>query len=443
MDLSLLRFILNEPKDKLKLYLENYFKTLGFDVTVDEKFIYCKKNKNDCLNVMLTAHMDTVYEAKEDRSLFFEQKKKLFWSPDGLGADDRAGVFAIIEIVKYCNVSDILFCDFEETGGIGSLNFCKKYKKENFNVNFILAYDRCGNKNFVTYSCDNKEFDEVVKKFGFEKQNGSFSDLANLMPHLEVSGANLSVGFENAHSTREILTVDNLLFTIDASIKLLLSDYAKIKYDYIKEKVYYCRDTIYKENKGTLYCPIFLIKVKNCYNSGEIKCIECEHKFFCSTEVECNNRIYNMCRNLDLFRCNETSDVKILNIKENVLYEISEDESLRKIVYGYEILEILKDNHLVRMYNPIKVKFYENESLYFIVCNYALYSLDKSSGGVISLIDDNIYNNLNYLNAFKVKKITIMNIPDIYKNSIKVIVHQSIRYNNYENLNSIDNFGEY
>ena len=47
--------------------------------------------------IALVAHMDTVFKTPVS-DLYYDQRKGVLWSPEGLGADDRAGIFAIIKI---------------------------------------------------------------------------------------------------------------------------------------------------------------------------------------------------------------------------------------------------------------------------------------------------------------------------------------------------------
>ena len=53
--------------------------------------------------VALTAHMDTVFKFPPDE-IYFDSRKNVLWSPDGLGADDRAGVFAL---TQYMNIGKV------------------------------------------------------------------------------------------------------------------------------------------------------------------------------------------------------------------------------------------------------------------------------------------------------------------------------------------------
>ena len=49
--------------------------------------------------VAIVAHLDTVFTTPPE-NIFYDRVKNVMWSPDGLGADDRAGIWAIIKIIK-------------------------------------------------------------------------------------------------------------------------------------------------------------------------------------------------------------------------------------------------------------------------------------------------------------------------------------------------------
>ena len=58
--------------------------------------------------VALVAHLDTVGQFPP-HNIFYDQEEKVMWSPQLLGADDRAGVYAIVDIIQG---EIIRSCDF-------------------------------------------------------------------------------------------------------------------------------------------------------------------------------------------------------------------------------------------------------------------------------------------------------------------------------------------
>ena len=63
--------------------------------------------------IALVAHMDTVFK-NPVADLYYDQRKGVLWSPQGLGADDRAGIFAILKIIQSGLRPAIIFTTDEE-----------------------------------------------------------------------------------------------------------------------------------------------------------------------------------------------------------------------------------------------------------------------------------------------------------------------------------------
>lgn len=184
------------------------------------------------LPIALVAHMDTVFKVPVS-DLYYDRKKGVLWSPQGLGADDRAGVFAIIKILQAGFRPTIILTTGEESGGIGACAITTKYPDCPVNgLKYMIQLDRHGTNDCVFYDCYCPEFVDYVESFGFCERWGSFTDISFLMPAWSIVGVNLSVGYEDEHSTTEILNVAPLLDTI-SKVKKMLSekDIPDFKYD--------------------------------------------------------------------------------------------------------------------------------------------------------------------------------------------------------------------
>jgi hypothetical protein len=211
---------------------------LGFQLRRDgytkikraKKFIYAE---GEC-PVLLVAHLDTVHR-ELPRELFFDANQRVYWSPQGLGADDRAGVWAILQLVKF--KPHILFTCDEEAGCIGAKDAAVKMFAPS--VKYIIEFDRQGSNDMVFYDCYNEEFTNYVGSFGFKEQFGSFSDISALCPVWEIAGVNLSTGYYGAHTKGEYLRIDELKANIAKVRKMLKEansetipafEYAEYKY---------------------------------------------------------------------------------------------------------------------------------------------------------------------------------------------------------------------
>ena len=189
--------------------------------------------------IALVAHMDTVFK-QPPSDIYYDREKNVIWSPQGLGADDRAGVFAILQIINKTNLRPhIILTTDEELGALGAIALTNITKEPYADMKYIIQLDRRGTNDCVFYACENQEFQEYVESFGFTTAWGSFSDISEICPMWGVAGVNLSVGYMNEHSTSEVLHVNPLLATIRKVINMLKdADNAKY-YNYISAGINY------------------------------------------------------------------------------------------------------------------------------------------------------------------------------------------------------------
>ena len=193
--------------------------------------------------VALAAHVDTVF-AKPPENIFYDRVKNVMWSPDGLGADDRAGVYSIVQILKRGYKPTIIFTTDEEKGALGATALIRDHHKALTDLKYIIQLDRRGSTDCIFYDCDNPKFEEYVESFGFVTAHGTFTDISIICPSWGVAGVNLSVGYVNEHSYSETLYVGNMLATIN-KVENMLKDINNAEYfKYIPAKYYYSPKSI-------------------------------------------------------------------------------------------------------------------------------------------------------------------------------------------------------
>lgn len=173
--------------------------------------------------IALVAHMDTVFTSPP-LNIYYDREQGIMWSPDGLGADDRAGVFGIIKIVQNGLRPTIILTTDEEKGGLGADCLIRDFKEAPVKLNYIIQLDRRGIRDCVFYDCENLEFTKYIESFGFKENFGSFSDISTICPEWGVAGVNLSIGYENEHSYFETLDVKAMFSTLTKVIKMINSD---------------------------------------------------------------------------------------------------------------------------------------------------------------------------------------------------------------------------
>ena len=117
MTMEMFKDICRMSQKGLKKHVAKQLREKYTTVISDDGFVYAKGD----FPVLLVAHLDTVHKKLPGKIKY--NKGKLS-SPNGIGGDDRCGVYMIFDIIKEYNCS-VLFCEDEEIGGVGSDKFIK------------------------------------------------------------------------------------------------------------------------------------------------------------------------------------------------------------------------------------------------------------------------------------------------------------------------------
>ena len=158
--------------------------------------------------IMLLAHLDTVHK-KPVKHICKSAKGNILMSPQGIGGDDRCGVYALVKSRQAAPIKPwLLFTCDEEIGGLGADTFVDDYVKGKMpksldELKLLVEIDRKGYNDAVYYNCDNPKFEEYITSKGFVTAEGSFSDISIVAPELGVAAVNLSSGYYNAHTLHE------------------------------------------------------------------------------------------------------------------------------------------------------------------------------------------------------------------------------------------------
>ncbi len=187
---------------QLKEALVRELKAMGYKPKSRKGFLYASGD----LPVMLIAHMDTVHRQLV-QTICYSADGTVMMSPEGIGGDDRAGVYMILRILQEARCH-VLFCEDEETGGQGARKFERSSIRPE--VNYLIELDRRGGNDAVFYNCCNREFAKFICGFGFMENSGSFSDISIIAPHLDVAAVNISAGYYNEHRQHEYVRLDQM-----------------------------------------------------------------------------------------------------------------------------------------------------------------------------------------------------------------------------------------
>ena len=210
--------------------LHEFIISKGYDVKKKEGYYIAAKGQ---IPILVIAHLDTVFH-DGTRDIYYDPIKYVMWSPEGLGADDRAGVAAITSILMDTNLRPhLLFTQGEETGGQGAFAFINEIPKEFFgDIKYIIELDRQGHRECVFYNCLNEEFKKYIINFGFIPKRGIFTDISIIAPKWDIAAVNLSVGYEDEHTYTEILHIDWLEETIIKVTQMLEAGYDSLFYTF-------------------------------------------------------------------------------------------------------------------------------------------------------------------------------------------------------------------
>ena len=242
--------------------------------------------------VLLVAHLDTVHQ-KTPTAFYIDTTKSPdgdLWCKEGIGGDDRCGVFMIMELIKELDCH-VLFTEDEETGGRGAIQFSNSDIKPD--VQFIVEFDRQGNSDAVFYDCDNPEFTAFVEKYGFNRREGTFSDISYIAPALGIGAVNLSSGYYHAHSQQEIIRIADVESIIERASRLLSNVGTKYEYmereylDWEWETELCLDDWLYGNRNSDVQCPrcgailgdtTFLDYCPCCYTELVVQCNSCGYR---------------------------------------------------------------------------------------------------------------------------------------------------------------------
>jgi hypothetical protein len=217
--------VIKLPQTDLKRQLNKELKANGYIVENQDGFLYAKGT----IPVLLVAHMDTVH--RQSVSTICKSSNNIWMAPEGIGGDDRCGIYSILQIIRHYNCH-VLFTEDEEIGCVGAKKFTKSGIKPD--VNFIIELDRKGKNDCVFYSCDNPDFTKFIESYGFKTDFGSCSDISNVAPYIGKAAVNLSCGYYNAHTQHEYIVIDEMWNTI-RRVEHILDDAHK-SFDYIEKK---------------------------------------------------------------------------------------------------------------------------------------------------------------------------------------------------------------
>lgn len=168
----------------------------------------------------LASHIDQVQRNHSKDFRVFEHDDLVFaysarsMAMQGLGADDKNGIFICLECLRKYEVLKVSFFVGEEVGCVGSRDVDLEFFKD---CRFIVQPDRRGGSDLITSMyCGEVCSQEFIRaigadKFGYREEEGSITDVGELVERgVGISCLNLSCGYYEAHTDREVTKLSEL-----------------------------------------------------------------------------------------------------------------------------------------------------------------------------------------------------------------------------------------
>ena len=213
---------------RIKAFILNCLKDMPISIETDEiGNMYITKGyaeKYPCL----AAHLDEIH-APCEREVVIEGDKIFtvdrLWNRVGCGADDKNGLWIIVNLLKSEPVlKAALFVQEERMGDIVGCRGARACDLSFFNdVKYVLECDRKGRSDVVCIGkgevllC-NQDFisQEILRKYGYEMVGGGKTDVVELkMRGLKIPVCNISCGYYNAHKNSEYTKFSELQNCLD------------------------------------------------------------------------------------------------------------------------------------------------------------------------------------------------------------------------------------
>ena len=174
----------------------------------------------------LAAHLDQVQHTHSKDFTAIECNEGIIfgYSPrhleqQGLGADDKNGIFICLECLKKYDVLKLAFFVGEETGCIGSSQCDLAFFSD---CRFIIEPDRRGASDLITSMfcgevCSREFVDAIAgERYGYREEQGSITDVGELVERgVGISCLNLSCGYYEPHTDCEHTVLADLQNCLD------------------------------------------------------------------------------------------------------------------------------------------------------------------------------------------------------------------------------------
>ena len=207
----------------ISLYIINEIERLNLSYIIDSAGnIIIKKGKG--LKPCFVSHLDTVHTYKKGFNIIHTKKgaNDVIYAYDdnkqqvGVGADDKAGIFACLELLESLTNVMIVFFSGEESGCIGSNDIDLDVFSD---CMFIASIDRWGSSDIINSFYNQKTISKkftnylqiYMRKYGYQFTSGLLTDSLQLFErNVNLSCINVSCGYYQHHSNLEYIDLNEL-----------------------------------------------------------------------------------------------------------------------------------------------------------------------------------------------------------------------------------------
>ena len=235
---------------KMKRFIKSYIRT-----NIENCAISCDNAGNMYITrgeaenyPCVVAHLDQVQHIHSNDFTVMECGDIVFgYSPsrkqtEGLGADDKNGIFIALECLKMFDKIKVAFFVKEEIGCVGSNAANMDFFQ---NCKYVIEPDRRGNNDLITEAsftelCSEKFVGDVIGFSDYNTTTGLCTDVMELKENgLTVSAINLSCGYYNPHTDYESTNLKDLQKCL-TFVQLIISnvcdvyphEHVEYKFDY-------------------------------------------------------------------------------------------------------------------------------------------------------------------------------------------------------------------
>ena len=209
----------------MRNFVDSMCRRCGAETWVDDKGnLYALKGEAETYPCVV-AHLDQVQHVHSDdfRSIIvddiilgFSPENK---SQEGLGADDKNGIWVALKCLEHFDVLKCAFFVGEEIGCVGSSSAEMEFFDD---CRFVIQCDRRGGSDLINNAggvelcSDEFLLDIGYAEFGYKPTTGLMTDVMTLKERgLKVSCCNLSCGYYEPHTDSEVTSISELQNCLD------------------------------------------------------------------------------------------------------------------------------------------------------------------------------------------------------------------------------------